>query len=42
MRFAMATLVALLIFQTVDEHLCDGQDTRAATAMLIQIASSFG
>jgi hypothetical protein len=37
----MATLVALLILNFVDEHYNDARYTRAATAMLSQIARSF-
>jgi len=38
----MATVVALLILNFVDEHFNDARYTRAATAMLSQIAESFG
>jgi hypothetical protein len=42
MRIAMATLVTLLILNFVDEHFNDAQYTRATTAMISQIARSFG
>jgi hypothetical protein len=38
----MATLVALLMLNILDEHFNDARYTRAATAMLSQIAGSFG
>ena len=38
----MATVVALLILNFVDEHFNDARYTRAATAMLSQIVESFG
>ena len=38
----MATMVALLILSLVDEHFNDALYTRAATAVLSQIARSFG
>ena len=38
----MATVVALFILNFVDEHYNDARYTRAATAMLSQIAKSFG
>ena len=41
MRVAMATLVALLILNFVDEHYNDARYTRAATAVLSHIARSF-
>jgi hypothetical protein len=42
MRVAMATVVALLILNFVDEHFNDARYTRAATAIFSQIAESFG
>jgi hypothetical protein len=42
MRLAMATLVTLLILNFVDEQFNDARYTRATTAMLSQIARSFG
>ena len=41
MRIAMATVVALLILNFVDEHFYDARFTQAATTMLSQIARSF-
>ncbi len=38
----MATLVALLILNFVDEHYNDARYTRAATSVLSHIARSFG
>jgi hypothetical protein len=38
----MATMVALLILNFVDEHFNDARYTRATTAMLSHIAKSFG
>lgn len=38
----MATLVALLILNFVDEHYNDARYTRAATTVLSHIAGSFG
>jgi hypothetical protein len=38
----MATLVTLLILNFVDEHFNDAQYARATTAMIPQIARSFG
>jgi hypothetical protein len=42
MRIAMATIVALLVINLVDEHFNDSRYTRAATTMLSQIVRSFG
>jgi hypothetical protein len=42
MRVAIATVVALLILNFVDEHFNDARYTRAATAIFSQIARSFG
>jgi hypothetical protein len=42
MRVAMATLVALLILNFVDEQFNDARYTQAATSILSQIARSFG
>jgi hypothetical protein len=42
MRVAMATVVALLILNFVDEHFNDARYTRASKAMLSHIARSFG
>jgi hypothetical protein len=42
MRVALATVVALLLLNFMDEHLNDARYTRAAMAMLSRIASSFG
>jgi hypothetical protein len=42
MRVAMATLVALLFLNFVDEHFNDARYTRAAMTMLSQITRSFG
>lgn len=42
MRFAMATMVTLLILNFVDEQYNVGRYTRAATVVLSQIARSFG
>jgi hypothetical protein len=41
MRLAVATVVALLALNFADEHLNDARYTRAAMAMLSQIARSF-
>jgi hypothetical protein len=38
----MATLVALLILNFVDEHFNNAHYTRGVTVMLSQIARSFG
>jgi hypothetical protein len=38
----MSSVVALLILNFADEHFNDARYTRAATAMLYQIAKSFG
>ena len=42
MRVALATVVALLLLNFMDEHFNDARYTRAAMAMLSRIASSFG
>lgn len=42
MRVAIATLVALLTLNLLDEQFNDARYTRAAAAMLSQIAGSFG
>ncbi len=42
MRIAMATLIALLVLNFVDEHFNDARYTRAATTVLSNIARSFG
>ncbi len=42
MRVALATVVALLLLNFMDEHFNDAHYTRAAMAMLSRIASSFG
>jgi hypothetical protein len=42
MRVAMATVVALLILNFVDEHFNDARYTRAATSLLSHMARSFG
>jgi hypothetical protein len=42
MRVMMATLVALLVLNLMDEHFNEARYTRAATSMLSQIARSFG
>jgi hypothetical protein len=42
MRIVMATLIALLVINLVDEHFNDARYTRAATTMLSQIVRSFG
>ena len=41
MRVAMATLVALLILNFVDEQYNDARYTRGAASVLSQIARSF-
>jgi hypothetical protein len=38
----MATVVALLILNFVDEHFNDARYTRAVAAMVFQISGSFG
>jgi hypothetical protein len=38
----MATLIALLVLNFVDEHFNDARYTRAATTVLSNIARSFG
>ena len=42
MRVVLATVVALLLLNFMDEHFNDARYTRAAMAMLSRIASSFG
>jgi hypothetical protein len=42
MRVALATVVALLLLNFMDEHFNDARYTRAGIAMLSQIARSFG
>ena len=42
MRVVLATVVALLLLNFMDEHFNDARYTRAAIAMLSRIASSFG
>jgi hypothetical protein len=42
MRIAVATLIALLVLNFVDEHFNDARYTRAATTVLSNIARSFG
>jgi hypothetical protein len=42
MRLVMATLIALLVINLVDEHFNDSRYTRAATTMFSQIVRSFG
>jgi hypothetical protein len=42
MRVAIATIVALLILNFVDEHFNDARYTRAATSMFSQVVRSFG
>jgi len=38
----VATLIALLVLNFVDEHFNDARYTRAATTVLFNIARSFG
>ena len=38
----MATVVALLVLEFVDEHFNDARFTQAATVMFSQIVRSFG
>ena len=42
MRVAMATMIALFVIAVVDEEFNDARYLHAATAMLSQIARSFG
>jgi hypothetical protein len=42
MRVVMATVIALLILNFVDEHFNNARFTQAATVMLSQIVQSFG
>jgi hypothetical protein len=42
MRVTLATVVALLLLNFMDEHFNDARYTRAATTLLSQIAGSFG
>jgi hypothetical protein len=42
MRVAIAAVIALLILSFVDEQFNSGRFTEAATAVLSQIAKSFG
>jgi hypothetical protein len=42
MRVAMATMVALLVLNFVDEHFNNAHYTKAAKVVVYQIARSFG
>jgi hypothetical protein len=42
MRVAMATIVALLVLNFVDEHFNNAHYTKAAKVVVYQIARSFG
>ena len=42
MRLVLATIIALLVINLVDEHFNDARYTRAAATMFSQILWSFG